>query len=520
MLELKRRDFLRALGASATASWMFSPTPSWAKSTSQTKRNVLFIAVDDLKPMLGCYGDKRIKTPNIDRLASRGMTFLNNHCQQAVCGPSRASLLTGMRPDQTKVWDLQTLIRDINPDVVTLPQHFKNNGYESVGMGKIFDPRSVQGVVLDDPASWSGPYPHPQRNPDSEHGFCDPQTVKRLREKFTSARDNGIKGYMKIMKHIGGIPTTECYDTADDSYDDGKVANMAVNSLNKFVTSDKPFFLAVGFKKPHLPFVAPKKYWDMYNRQDMELADWQKMPLNAPEIGFQDSWELKAVYDVPKNGLLPDDLQRQMIHGYHACVSYIDAQIGKVLDALDASGQADNTMIVLWGDHGWHLGDHGMWCKHTNFEQATHSPLIISAPWLKQKATQTNMPTEFVDIYPTLCDLAGLDKPSHLSGTSLLPVMNDPTLHIKDVAVSQFSRWSDDNKPVMGYAIRNERYRYIEWVKKDYRKGDAAGPVIARELYDYEVDPHETRSFLDDPKYADIVKQMQSQARKYWQVTP
>ncbi|MAX23585.1 MAG: sulfatase [Phycisphaeraceae bacterium] len=519
MLQFKRRDFLRVLGASATASLLHSPAASWARSPQPAKRNVLFFAVDDLKPILGCYGDQRIKTPNIDRLAERGMTFLNNHCQQAVCGPSRASLLTGMRPDQTKVWDLKTLIRDINPDVVTLPQHFKQNGYESVGMGKIFDPRSVQGVALDDPASWSGPYPHPKSNPDSVHGFCEPSTVKRLREKMQDAREKGVKGYHKIMRHIGGIPTTECYDTSDDAYADGRIANMAVDKLKQFATSDKPFFLAVGFKKPHLPFVAPKKYWDLYKRQDMQLADWQKMPLNAPEIGFQDSWELKAVYDVPKTQLMPEDLQREMIHGYHACVSYIDAQVGKVLDALDASGKADNTMIVLWGDHGWHLGDHGMWCKHTNFEQATRSPMIISAPWLKAKGQSTTMPTEFVDIYPTLCDLAGLEKPTHLAGTSLLPVLNDASKHIKDAAVSQFPRHTEDRQPAMGYAIRNERYRYIEWVQKDFRKRDAPGPVIARELYDYEVDPHETRSFLDDPKYADVLRQMQALARKHWPIT-
>lgn len=518
MTPCKRRDFLRILGYGAAGTLLSSCTSTSQATQSSAKPNVLFIAVDDLKPMLGCYGDKRIKTPNIDRLASRGMTFLNNHCQQAVCGPSRASLLTGMRPDQTQVWDLKTLIRDINPDVVTLPQYFKQNGYEAVGMGKIFDPRSVQGIALDDPASWSRPYFHPNAEPDSERGYLDPVVVKRLRELTEDAKEKGIKGYKQLLKHIGYLPTTECIDVPDDAYYDGKLANHAVETLGELAADDKPFFLAVGFKKPHLPFVAPKKYWDLYQREDMELASWQKMPVNAPGIGFQDSWELRGTYDAPLSGPLPDDMQRRMIHGYHACVSYVDAQIGKVLNALDTSGKAANTMIVLWGDHGWHLGDHGMWCKHTNFEQATHSPMIISAPWLADKGAVTTMPSEFVDIYPTLCDLATLPKPTHLAGDSLLPVLMNPNTKIKQAAVSQFSRTADGGKPAMGYAIRDERYRYIEWVQKDYRKGEKAGPVVGRELYDYQVDPQETRSFVDDPAYADVLKRMQSLARKHWDI--
>ena len=520
MSNLPRRDFLRLLGYGAAGSFLTGCVGITHANRIPARPNVLFLAVDDLKPMLGCYGDPLIKTPNIDRVASRGMMFGNNHCQQAVCGPSRASLLTGMRPDQTQVWDLKTLIRDINPDVVTLPQHFKNNGYQSIGMGKIFDPRSVQGTALDDPASWSAPYFHPHADAESERGYRDSQVVKRLRELTAQAKVNGIKGYKNIMKHIGYLPATECIDVPDDAYYDGKLATHAVKTLNQLSKNDTPFFMAVGFKKPHLPFVAPKKYWDMYQREEMQLTRWQKMPQSAPTIGFQDSWELKSTYDVAREGRQPQDVQRRMIHGYHACVSYIDTQVGKVLDALDASGKADNTMIILWGDHGWHLGDHGMWCKHTNFEQATRSPMIISAPWISQKGTRTQMPTEFVDIYPTLCDLTGLPKPAHLAGDSLLPVLNDPTKTIKQAAISQFSRWSDDKKPVMGYALRTKRYRYIEWVQKPYRKGAKSGKVIAHELYDYQVDPDETCSFTDDPAYAQVIGEMQVLARKHWAVTP
>ncbi|HAI11862.1 MAG TPA: iduronate sulfatase [Phycisphaerales bacterium] len=387
-------------------------------------------------------------------------------------------------------------------------------------MGKIFDPRSVQGTALDDPASWSIPHFHPRADAESERGYRDPQVVKRLRKLTAQAKAKGIKGYKNIMKHIGYLPTTECVDVPDDAYYDGKLAKHAVNTLTELSKDDAPFFMAVGFKKPHLPFVAPKRYWDMYQREEMELASWQKMPQSAPDIGFQDSWELRGIYDVPTQGDLPQDMQRRMIHGYHACVSYIDAQIGKVLDALDASGKAENTMVILWGDHGWHLGDHGMWCKHTNFEQATRSPMIISAPWISSKGTSTQMPTEFVDIYPTLCDLAGLPKPTHLAGESLLPVLNDPSKIIKQAAISQFSRWSEDGEPVMGYALRTQRYRYIEWVQKPYRKGAKSGKVIARELYDYQVDPDETRSFTDDPTYAQVIGELQVLARHHWAVTP
>ena len=248
MSNLPRRDFLRLLGYGTAGSLLTACTGIKPSQSHPGKRNVLFIAVDDLKPMLGCYGNKRIKTPNMDRLAAPGMTFLNNHCQQAVCGPSRASLLTGMRPDQTRVWDLKTRIRDINPDVVTLPQHFKQHGYKSIGLGKIFDPRSVQGTALDDPASWSIPHFHPRADAESERGYRDPQVVKRLRKLTAQAKAKGIKGYKNIMKHIGYLPTTECVDVPDDAYYDGKLAKHAVNTLTELSKDDAPFFMAVGFK--------------------------------------------------------------------------------------------------------------------------------------------------------------------------------------------------------------------------------------------------------------------------------
>ena len=478
-------------------------------SLAAERPNVLFIAVDDLKPILGCYGDPVVKTPNIDRLAGMGTTFLNSQCQQAVCGPTRASLLTGLRPDTTKVWDLKTRIRAINPDVVTLPQYFKQNGYEAVGMGKIFDPRSVNGRNMDDPKSWSRPYIQTENGSVTEMGYANPATVARIKAAKQQAKDGG--DWENLKKAIGGSPSVEIdQDVADNIYEDGTLADKAVEVLRELSGTKKPFFLAVGFHKPHLPFIAPKKYADLYDRSKLKLASFQKMPEGAPGIGFQDSWELKngAYSDIPQiAGPLTDDKQRELIHGYLACVSYMDAQVGKVLKALDETGAASNTIVVFWGDHGWHLGDHGMWCKHTNFEQAARAPLIIAKRAKDCKGATTTSPVEFLDIYPTLCDLAGLPKPAVLQGKSLVPILDDPKSKVKDFAVSQFPRGNDDRE-VMGYSFRDERYRYIRWVPK----GGKAPAEVLEELYDYAKDPDETRSFIKDPDCADILKLMRGRA--------
>ncbi|MCP5548887.1 MAG: sulfatase [Akkermansiaceae bacterium] len=473
------------------------------------KPNVLFIAVDDLKPMLGCYGDNVIKTPNVDRLAAQGTTFTNAHCQQAVCGPSRASLLTGLRPDTTQVWDLKTRIRKINPDVVTLPQHFKDNGYVSVGVGKIFDPRSVNGQVNDDPKSWSRPYGKTDENPDSQMGFLNKDFVARAKK---AKREN--RGDWEAMKKaLGGTPAVEIdQDVADDAYDDGRIAAKGVEYINELAKGGKPFFVAVGFKKPHLPFVAPKKYADLYSGDDIRLAKFQKMPEGAPSLHFQDSWELKnGSYSeyAGMNGVLPEANQRELVHGYMACVSYMDAQVGRLLDALEANGVADNTIVVLWGDHGWHLGDHGMWCKHTNYEQATRVPMIIAKRANGGKGAKSASPAEFVDIYPTLCDLAGVPKPGALQGTSLVPVLDDPSVVVKDFAVSQYPR-GGGAKEMMGYAFRDKRYRYVRWAPKD-----APSEIKFEELYDYETDPLETKSLVADPAHAEALEMMRGRADKF-----
>lgn len=498
-----------------------------ATATSSTRPaaspNVLFIPIDDLKPMLACYGDDTIKTPNIDRLAKRGMVFLNNHCQQAVCGPSRASLMTGLYPDTTGVYDLATKMRDMNPDILTLPQYFKQMGYETTGLGKTYDNRCVD-KKLDEP-SWSIPYSRRGENLILANGYESPQYAFQNPEtrKLNKAADDLYRQEKKkkdgrsekeiILSSPGSRPAFECYDVPDDAYYDGARTAGAMKLLSTLSAADKPFFLSVGYQKPHLPFVAPKKYWDLYDPATIELAKYMKQPEGAPSIGYQPGWELRGMYsDVPADEMFPEEYQRNLIHGYMACVSYIDAQVGRLLDQLDELGIADNTIICLWGDHGWHLGDHNMWCKHSNFEQGTRSPLIVAAPWSKTKGKKTTSPSEFVDIFPTLCDLSGLEIPSHLPGKSLVPLMNGTADKVKDFAFSQYPR-TPSGKVYMGYTLRDERYRYIAWYKVEdeqaYKKEKRNFGMLAKpafiELYDYVNDPLETRSLAGNPEQAERI---------------
>ena len=508
---------LLALGCLIAMGWSQHAVAA-ASTPQRTQPNILFIPVDDLKPMLGCYGDKTIKTPHIDRLAARGMVFLNNHCQQAVCGPTRASLMTGLYPDTTRVYDLATRMRDMNPDILSTPQYFRLMGYETTGVGKTYDSRCVD-KKLDEP-SWSIPYSQGGENTVYAkesgmpvYGYQNPAT-KRLNEKATSLaaeekkKSNG-RSENEIFQSIpGSRPPYECMEVPDNAYPDGAVTLGILKVMEKLAAGKKPFFLSVGYQKPHLPFVAPKKYWDMYDPEKLPLAEFRQMPENAPELGYQPGWELRNMYsDVPDDKVLPEKLQRTLIHGYHASVSYTDAQIGILLDKLDELGIADKTIICLWGDHGWHLGDHNIWCKHTNFEQATRAPLIIVAPKAKNAGKKTAAPTEFVDVFPTLCELAGLKVPGHLSGKSLVPLMEGTGDKVKDFALSQYYRVYQGAN-YMGYALRDERYRYVAWYKikdsaawqnKKRDFGMEETPAFT-ELYDYETDPLEARSLAGAPE--------------------
>jgi choline-sulfatase len=445
---------------------------------AETKRpNVLFIAVDDLRPEINASGSNVIKTPNLDRIAAKGTTFDRAYCQQAVCSPSRSSLMTGRRPDSTRVWDLETHFRTALPDAVTVAQYFKNHGYHSQGMGKIFH------GGFDDAPSWTVPWETPKA----------PQYATAEAQKLQSTHvDN---------KGRGRGPAYESADVTDDTYTDGKTARLAAKTLGELKQSGKPFFLAVGMAKPHLPFVAPKKYWDLYDPAKIYVPAFQKLPDGAPEFVGHTNGELKSYADIPKNGAIDDALARRLRHGYYAAISYMDAQVGIVLDALEKEGLADDTVIVLWGDHGWQLGEHGLWHKHTNFEVSARAPLIISAPGQKAAGRKSLSLAEFIDIYPTLADLCGLPKPKDVEGVSLKPVLDDAAASVRPVAISQYPR-SDAGKTLMGYSIRDDRWRLTLW--RD-RKDNS---IHATELYDEVGDPHETVNVATKAEHAEVIARL------------
>ncbi|HMO24644.1 MAG TPA: sulfatase [Tepidisphaeraceae bacterium] len=469
--------------------------------------NVLFIAVDDLKPTLGAFGDEHAITPHLDRLAARGTVFRNAHCAQAVCAPSRASVLTGLRPDQTRVWDLQTRFRDHNPNVITLPQHFKNNGYETVGIGKIYDARSVDSAQTMDEASWTRPYLRGENPQMAAMGYADPQAVELIQRQLAEGRAKGLPEGRELRLYVTHRPPYESADVPDDAYRDGVNAREAAKVLAELAQGEKPFFFAVGFDRPHLPFNAPSKYWNLYDPDKLPVPATRRLPQGAPGWAFQDSNELRSSYTgVPPAGQpIPADLEKTLRHGYYAATSYVDAQIGIVLDALEQSGQLQNTIVVLWGDHGFHLGDHGMWCKHTNYEQATRSPLIIAAPAGVIAPSVTDAPVELLDLYATLCELASLERPAHVQGVSLVPAMRDPTVDVHRFAVSQYPRNARQGS-MMGYALRDRRYRFVQWRRWDRDNG--VGEVTAEEWYDLNADPDETHSVPDriSPDLADAFR--------------
>lgn len=486
-----RRRFLGSL-ACAAGAWAWAPRlfaadggPPAARAPRVRGPNVLFIAVDDLRPELGCYGSARAISPHIDRLAASGTVFDRAYCQQAVCSPSRTSLLTGCRPDTTRVYDLETHFRKTLPNVVTLPQHFMRNGYRAQGLSKIFH------GSLNDPASWSVPWWRP----------ASPQY--RLNESAEGLTVPAAIPGTKVPGGRRGRPY-ECADVPDRAYADGETADRAIAVLREAAKS--PFFLAVGFLKPHLPFVAPKRYWDLYDRAALALAADRAAPKGFPPLAGTNWGELRAYAGVPAGGPVPDDLARTLIHGYLACVSYIDAQVGRVLAELDALGLRKDTVVVLWGDHGWKLGEHGMWCKHTNFEWDTRSTLIVSAPGQKAAGAHTRALTEFVDIYPGLCDLCGLDKPAHLEGTSLAPLLDEPSRPWKKAAFSQYPRGAG----VMGTSIRTDRFRYTEWRQRP------GGKVQAVELYDHLEDGGEDRNVADDPARAGVRAELAAALKAGW----
>lgn len=443
------------------------------------KLNVLFIAVDDLRPEANASGSKLIKTPNLDRIAARGTTFDRAYCQQAVCSPSRSSLMTGRRPDATRVWDLETHFRKALPEAVTVAQHFKNNGYFTQGMGKIFH------GGYDDAPSWSVPWGTPKAPT-----YASAEAQKQQSDPANTNKKGKMKG-----------PATESEDVPDDTYVDGKVARLAAETLGELKKKGQPFFLAVGMARPHLPFVAPKKYWDLYDPKAIYVPAFQKIPEGTPEFVGHNNSELKSYSDIPDVGPVDEATARHLRHGYYAAISYMDAQVGLVLDALEKQGLAQDTVIVLWGDHGWQLGEHGLWHKHTNFEVAANAPLFISMPGQKAAGQKSASLAEFIDIYPTLADACGLPKPKDVDGVSLRPVLDDAAAKVRPVAISQYPR-TDAGKSLMGYSIRDDRWRLTLW------RNRADNTIHATELYDEANDHHETVNVATKPENADVIARL------------
>jgi iduronate 2-sulfatase len=481
-------------------------------STSGKKPNILFIPVDDLRPELGCYGSTVVRSPNLDRLAREGVVFKNAYCQSAVCNPSRASLLTGLRPDSTRVWDLRTDFRNHLPDAVTLPQYFRQQGYYSAGIGKIFH------NTIPDPKSWDEKayldgYPF---DPDAVYVTKENHAIQEEKKQAIIRAGRSDQSIDRFGRWYLKANAVEMADVPDNAYFDGAQTDWAVRKLGELNEQNQPFFLAVGYYRPHLPFNAPRKYWDLYDRQSIPLAENGFPPRNAPVMAINNLRELKGYTDFrktphPFDGRLTEDQTRLLKHGYLASVSYIDGQIGRLLDTLESLGLRRNTIVVVWGDHGWKLGEHNSWCKMTNYEVDTRAPLIISAPEYGKQGIFSSRLVEFVDIYPTLCTLAGLPVPADLEGISMTPLMRRPDRSWKHAVFTQFLRegiWTaPDGKEYMGYAVRTDRYRYVEWVRWDTRE------LAAVELYDLEADPLENENIAEKPENQQHIRRDHSSGR-------
>lgn len=458
--------------------------------------NVLFIVVDDLRPELGCFGAADVRSPNIDRLAERGLRFDRAYCQVAVCNPSRISALTGCRPDTTGVFDNQHGFRATLPGVVTLPQHFLNNGYTCLSLGKVF--HHSEREPWDDPQSWSEPawyHGEPYR-----HWFTaeSEDFVKRLK-----ALPSG-----KRPKLIRAAPF-EAADEPDDVYPDGRVAAKAIETLGRLAAGERPFFLAVGFVKPHLPFTCPQKYWDLYPPETIRLPDNFRSPENVPAPALHNNYELRSYGTVPPSGDIAPEMARRLIRGYRACVSYMDAQAGLVLAELDRLKLRDNTIVIFWGDNGYHLGEYGLFTKMTNFELGARVPLIVSVPRPATAGKVCRGLVELVDLYPTLSELCGLPAPAHLEGASFVPLLSRPEQAWKTAAFSQYVR--PGRERFIGRSIRTDRWRYTEWI-------DANGRSAGNELYDHESDPAENRNLAAVPAHQTLVTELSQQLQAGWKL--
>lgn len=436
--------------------------------TIKKKPNILFIAVDDLRPELNFYGSSHIKSPYIDKLAGESLVFNRAYCNVPVCGASRASLMTGARPTRNRFVDARTQKDKDYPEAISLPMLLKQNGYNTISNGKIYHHKT------DDKNAWDEIW-----QADALWNYALPESQE--------IRQNTRRG----------LPF-EVAEVHDSVYRDGKLALKVINDLQKLKQNKQPFFLTMGLMKPHLPFTAPKKYWDLYDRNKIELPKSYVQPKTTPKQAFHNYGELRQYENIPKRGELPENLAKELIHGYYACVSYIDAQIGLVLNELKRLELEEDTIVILWGDHGWNLGDHKLWCKHVTFETALRTPLLIKVPG-KTKGTKTNAITEYIDIYPSLAELVGLGIPETVDGKSFVPILNNEEVK-KDWAVSKFKD---------AVTLIKGDWFYTEWIKDD-------GVAYARMLFDHKTDPLELDNLAEKPEYQEKVTVLSKELREKW----
>ena len=436
------------------------------------KPNILFIAVDDLRPELASYGAKHIKSPSIDKLAAEGLVFDRAYCNVPVCGASRASLLSGVRPGKKRFIGFSTRLSEDYPGVTSLPMHFKNHGYTTISNGKIYH------HMDDDAEAWD--------------------EIWRPKGHFTG-RDYLLSKNIALdtTEGLRGFPY-ENADVVDSAYKDGKLALKAIRDLKILNAADKPFFLAIGFYKPHLPFNAPSKYWDLYDSTQISLPENYQQPESTPKNAFHNFGELRNYSGVPKAGPVSEELANKLIHGYYASTSYTDAQIGLIMDELKILELDQNTIVILWGDHGWNLGDHMLWCKHCNFESSLHVPLILKVPGRTRGQRSDNI-TEYIDIYPSLCELAGLPLPDHLDGESFVQDI-EGTERKDDYAICKFHT---------GVTIIKDNYFYTEYLGADDQ-------AVARMLFDHADDPLELNNLSELDGHKEVVQELHESLRANW----
>lgn len=474
---MKKIFFLLAVLLSVTTR-----TPAQDVDTADQKLNVLFIIVDDLNMLLGSYGAEGVVTPKIDKLASEGRTFTRAYVQNPLCNPSRASLMTGKRPHELDIQRLNKSFRELYPEIETLPQYFKQNGYHSVGVGKIYHNWGEQ-FKDGDPKSWS--------KPPFYHW------ATHYHDWYVPGRP--YQWHFDLDKG----PAVQREGVPDEAYIDGRIANAAVNKLREL--QETPFFLAVGFWKPHLPYNAPKKYWDLYERDNLPSPPRYKSPVDGvPEIAYVNSNEARSYADIPNEGTISESKKKELRHGYLAAISYLDTQVGKVLDELKRLDLYEKTAVVFVSDHGYHAGGHGQFGKWTNFEIGTRVPLIIKTPDMNAPGEKSDSIVELVDLYPTLLEFGKLPEKDSLSGVSLLPILKDPEADVKSVAISQTTRplRGGGNYKILGSSIRDEKYRYNIWVRQEDKK------MISEELYNLSEDPFYVENVADDKELKPIKNRM------------